>query len=244
MAPRKPATAAEIVAILQEHPWIKKGWALPYDQAIDLLKAELHTTRRKAFEWLGAATYEAQHEFELIGTDGGRVMDVTRGGNPLNLHAAEYAGDNRAYWPHLSPEGELVRDGSEHLNEDFVVLSNDLRKLCERADKMAKQATQVKKRLRETSIRNAEKLHRDSIALFRGLLTMAGLQLDDDVFSARFQGTDKGGSTVLRLNLTDGNIDAVANVLSAHDIEPFPPDGAITRRPTTPDRAPEELDSV
>jgi hypothetical protein len=229
MVARKPATAAEIVRVLESQDRIKKGLALPYDTATRFLRIQLKTTTRRAYEWLDRATSEEPHEFELISTTTGRVTYVNRAGSPVLLNEAGYASGDYDEWPNLSPEGELVRDSTS--DEDFVVLSKDLRAMCERAADLVKKAKLVKERNNAAAIEGAEERHGASIGYLRGLLKTAGIEITDDVFSARYKDSIKGGQTILRLEVKDGAIDALASVLAAFGIEPYPPSGAVTLKP-------------
>lgn len=245
MAARKPATAAEIVDLLASNEWIRKGHALPYEAATRLLRQRLKTTTRKAYEWLDKATDTEPHDFELISVNDGRISYVNRGGLPVWLKDAGYAiGDSLEDWPHLSPEGDLVRASPDTGDEDFVVLSKDLHAMCVKALELTTQAKRIQKKKHDDSVQGAEQRHGRSLSYIRGLLKAADLPLSDEVFSAQFKGPDRIGRTFLTIKATDAEIDAIAGVLAAHDVEPFPPNGAVTRKPTTPDPAPEELDSV
>lgn len=239
---RKPATAAEIVEALQSNPWIQMGNAMPYTMAVRWLRVELHTTSQFASRWLSQATNTVPHDFELIGTVGGRVTHVSRGEDAILLNEAGYASlTDTTYWPYLSTSGELVRESSD--SEDFVVLSKDLQAMCQRSAKHRANGLAALQRSQQLSIDGAEERYGASLIYFRGLLELAGIGIDT-ALDARYLHSVLGDRTTLTLVLKDGEIDAVANVLAAHDIEPFPPSGAVTLKPGTTDRAPEELDSV
>lgn len=233
MAARKPATAAEIVEALRTDVRLQKGEACPYGDAVEHLRTVLRTTTRTAMEWLSEATESDPHEFELIGTVGSRVTHVARGGEAILLDEAGYTTQkDKAYWPHLSATGELIREARTDESHDFVVMSKDLETMCAKSAKRTQTLRDQQRRLRDSSVQGAEDRHGDSLGYLRGLLKAAGVQLDQDTFNALHYQRFDGDFTTLSIHLRDGLIDAVAGVLAAHGVEPYPPSGAITLKPS------------
>lgn len=232
MATRKPPTVEEIVESLKKAPGINQGRAMLYGYAVGHLRQEFRTTSKKAADWLAMATTEEPHEFELIGTVAGRVVHVARGADSQTLHEAAYTKtDDQGYWPQLSFEGIPVTKDADTSNREYVVLSKDLQSMCDRANEFHLNARAVRQTKEAAAQAGAEARHGSSIALFRGLLKMAGIEANSDVFSAKYSESFRGGYTALHLDLFDGNIDAVAGVLAAFGIEPDPPEQIVTRKP-------------
>lgn len=238
---RKPATVEEIVERLKKAPGIVQGRAMLYGYAVNHLRQEFRTTSRRAGEWLNEASKVEPHEFELIGTSHGRVRYVGRGGEDMLLNTAGYSdASDETYWPQLDYAGQPVGNDPDPEDREYVVLSKDLHAMCAKAAKHRVTALAVEENNRRAAAEGAEERHGKSLAYLRGVLKMAGVSTEADVFDADFRTTfDKGGHTLLNLRLRDGAIDAVADVLAAHGIEPDPPTEVVTRKPL-----PEATDSV
>jgi hypothetical protein len=228
---RPAATAADILAVLARG--IPKGKALGYGFAINTLRRELRTSSKKAAEWLDAATREEPHEFELLGTVSGRAWHVSRGdGTFLRLDQAGYAdSSDESYWPLLTSMGVFVSKDGDAGDREFVVLSKDLQAACKRASTFRKKTLDVHRRLAEAAEQGAEERHGQSLAYIRGLLKMAGIDVKVDNFRTAYTKSITGEYTSLNINLFDGSIDAVAEVLAANGIEPDPPTRIVTRKP-------------
>lgn len=233
MATRKPPAVEEIVESLKKAPGIKQDRAMLYGYAVGHLRQEFHTTAKKAAEWLVAATGVEPHEFELVGTRGGRVFHLARAAETLMLNEAGYSStSDENYWPQLSFEGIPVTKDPDRHNREYVVLSKDLQSMCDRAYEFRTSAMAVQQTKETAAVAGAEARHGSSIALFRGLLKMAGVEATSDVFSARYTDLSlRGGYTALHLDLFDDKIDAVAKVLSAFGIEPDPSNAPVTKLP-------------
>lgn len=232
MAARKPPTVEEIVESLKQAPGIVQGRAMLFGYAVDHLRQAFRTTNRRAAEWLVMATTAEPHEFELVGTVGGRVIHIARGPESLVLNETEYTTiADTSYWPQFSFEGIPVTKDPDQSSREYVVLSKDLQTMCDRAVEFHTAARAAQRKVNETAEAGAEERHGSSIALFRGLLKAAGIEITNDVFSARYSRSTTAEYTALHLDLFDGDIDAVAAVLSAFGIEPDPPVQIVTRTP-------------
>lgn len=231
MAPRKPVTAAEIVAVLRQNPGIQKGHALPYEAALKYLRVELHTTRRRAMAWVMAATTQQPHDFELIGCVGGRVQTVARGEGDELLDVAGYTGKTDvSFWPQLMRDGVAVPKDPDAGNDEFVVLSKDLRAMCVRAAQRHESVMQTAQRLKDLARREAEKRYGQSLSYLRGALVQAGLD-PEKLLDAAYKNGVTGEATLVSISLKDKDIDALAKLLQAQDIEPYPPAQIVTKLP-------------
>jgi hypothetical protein len=230
MAARKPATAAEITAILRQNKRIATGKALPFRDALEILHAKLDVDLATASDWLSKATVDASHPFELIGsTHAGRVYDVARAPDNLNLHEAGYAGENSEMWPYLTAGGTHVSHGDEGASDrEFVILPEALRAMCVKTEKQARLRDKAEKNNRAMEIAGAEDKHGASLAYIRGLMKMVD---PDDTQVDRPLHNLKTGATSITLGFGDDAIERLAEVLAAHDIEPDPPTQMITRKP-------------
>jgi len=232
MGTRKPATTAQIVEILRKIGALQNGHAVQYAFAVATLRRELHTNTRKAGEWLTLATADERRDFELIGTSGGRIRYVARGGADVLLNKAGYTDEpDELLWPQLTWQGEPVSKDADAGDREFIVFSNDLRAMCEHAAAFSKRKRMVRQRLQDSARDGAEERHGDALAHFRGLLKMAGIEVSARTLSASYHESITGGFTALNLTIMDGSIDAVGNVLAAHGIEPDPSTQIITRKP-------------
>lgn len=230
---RTPPTAAEILAVLEKQGPIKNGKGLEYGYAIHAIRRELRTSSKKAAEWLDAATRDEPHEFELLGTVSGLAWHVSRGdGKFLRLDQAGYADTpDESYWPLMTAMGDFVSKDGDAGNREFIVLSKDLQAACKRSSSFRQKKIEVHQKLQKDSERGADERHGQSLAYFRGLLKMAGVEVGPNTFRAAYVKSISGDYTSLNITLLDGAIDAVANVLAANDIEPDPPTQIITRKP-------------
>lgn len=232
MAARKPATAAEIAEVLRDNEKIKAGEALPYRDALEVLRWKLHTTPRNAQVWLTAATEDDAHPYELIGTVfAGRVYHVARGPEiSLSLHEAGYAGENKDMWPFLNAGGQRVSaDGDDGASDrEFVILPDMLRALCEGAEKSRRLHYKATRTVRDMEVAAAEEKHGSALAYIRGLMKM--VDPDNDQVARPLHNL-KTGATALSLMFDDATIERLGEVLAAHDIEPDPPTQVVTRIP-------------
>jgi hypothetical protein len=231
MATRKPATAEEIAEVLRTDERIQAGQALPYRDALDIVRWKLHTTPRNALAWLTAATQGESHPYELIGTAyAGTVYHVARGPEvSLTLNEAGYAGVDSNMWPYLSKGGEHISKGDDGASDrEFVILPDALRAMCERAERQRRLHYRSMMTARDKEIAGAEEKHGPALAYIRGLMKMIdpdGEQVNRPLHNL------KTGKTALTLIFEDTDIERFAEVLAAHDIEPVPPARIITRKP-------------
>lgn len=232
MSARKPVSAAQILELLEQKFPTRNRYAIPVRDVVSAMRQEFHTTNRKAGEWLYAATKEEPHGFELIGTVAGRVRYVWRDSKDLLLDAAGYAGTpNVENWPQLTSQGVPVSRDPDAAEGEFVVFSNSLRVMCKQSEEFSERARAVQRRLSESEIAEAEELYGSSIAHIRGLLKAAGVDLEELRARHHKSTTVLAEHTTVKITLTDKDIDAVAEVLSAFGIEPDPPTQIITRKP-------------
>lgn len=227
MAARKPATAAEILQAMQERWPDKSGQAIKYWAAIGGLTFQLRTIKTKVRDWLKEASQDETHPIELIGTAGGKIVHVWRGEKTLTLREAGYTDDeNVETWPGLGTNGEYQAGRSDSDADEFLISSEDLRMLVTRGVEHHRLMQEAKGKQREL----IRERHGSALAYLRGLLKLADADVNQIETGAHYNlNRDK---VTLSLMLADGQIERLADVLQAHDIEPDPPAQVVTKLPS------------
>ena len=251
MAPRKPATPAEIAELLAKFlvsARVRKGTIFaPRQDFVDFVQRELHTTARNAREWVGDGAAGPDAPYKIVDTSYGAITLTLEPNTSGSLH--------RYAWKHFGAFDELTyhsaplvdkhgvpttdKDQCDEIGLEYVVPAATLVTIVEQAKENDVRLRKERAAAHLVKLEAAEAAHGEAIGLLRGLLFEAGISRTRHMrisHNPELTGGAIDMTTSVTLDLYSDQLESLAEVLKKLGVKP--------RYRRTARQQPEVADSV